>query len=46
MTSVVSCVAPGFAVSLSIHSDDLDPDEVTRVLGVEPDQTQRKGVPL
>jgi hypothetical protein len=37
---------PWFSVSLSIHSDDLDPDEVTRVLGVEPDQTQCKGVPL
>jgi hypothetical protein len=37
---------PWFSVSLSIHSDDLDPDEVTRVLGVEPNQTQCKGVPL
>jgi len=36
---------PWFSVSLSIHSDDLDPDEVTRVLGIKPDQTQHKGVP-
>jgi hypothetical protein len=36
---------PWFSVSLTIHADDLDPDEITRVLGVQPDQTQRKGVP-
>jgi hypothetical protein len=37
---------PWFSISLTIHADDLDPDEITRVLGVQPDQTQRKGVPL
>jgi hypothetical protein len=37
---------PWFSVALTIHADDLDPNEITRVLGVQPDQTQRKGVPL
>jgi hypothetical protein len=37
---------PWFSISLLIHADDLDPDEVTRVLGVEPDLAQRKGVLL
>jgi uncharacterized protein DUF4279 len=35
---------PWFSVSLSILADDLDPDEVTRLLGVEPDTTRRRGV--
>ena len=37
---------PWFSVSLTIHADDLDLNEITHVLGVQPDQTQRKGVPL
>ncbi len=35
---------PWFAVSLSIGADDVDPDEVTRLLGVRPDVTRRRGV--
>lgn len=35
---------PWFSVSLSLTADDLDPDEVTRLIGVEPDLTRRKGV--
>lgn len=34
---------PWFSVSLSIAADDLDPDEVTRLLSVEPDTTRRRG---
>ena len=30
---------------LSIMADDLDANEVTRLLGVEPDQARRRGVP-
>lgn len=36
---------PWFSISLSITADDLDPDEVTRLLGVEPDGARRPGVP-
>jgi len=35
---------PWFSVSLSITAGDLDPDEVTRLLSVEPDKTRRRGV--
>ena len=35
---------PWFSVSLSLAAEDLDPDEVTRLLGVEPDMTRRRGV--
>jgi hypothetical protein len=34
------------SVSLSIYADDLDPDKISRLLGVEPDCEQRKGVPM
>lgn len=34
-----------FSISLSFTADDLDPDEVTRLLGVEPDEARRSGVP-
>jgi hypothetical protein len=34
------------SVSLSIYADDLDPDKISRLLGVEPDLEQRKGVPM
>ncbi len=33
-----------FSITLSIRADDLDPDEVTRLLGVVPHVAQRKGV--
>jgi Domain of unknown function (DUF4279) len=33
-------------VSLSIYADDLDPDRISRLLGIEPDLEQRKGVPM
>lgn len=33
-----------FSITLSIIADGLDPDEVIRLLGVEPDVAQRKGV--
>ena len=35
---------PWFAASLTLAADDLDPGEVTRLLGVEPDMTRCKGV--
>jgi hypothetical protein len=35
---------PWFSITLSISADDLDPDDVTRLLGVQPDDAQRKGV--
>ena len=35
---------PWFSVGLWLTADDLDPDEVTRLLGVEPDLTRRRGV--
>jgi hypothetical protein len=35
---------PWFSVRLSIAADDLDPDEVTRLLGVAPTTTRRRGV--
>ena len=31
--------------TLRVHAGDLDPDEVTRALGVEPDRVQRRGEP-
>ncbi|HET6234228.1 MAG TPA: DUF4279 domain-containing protein [Acetobacteraceae bacterium] len=34
---------PWFSISLSITADDLDPGEVTRLLGVEPDEARRRG---
>jgi hypothetical protein len=37
---------PWFCVSLQIHAKDLDPDKITRLLGVEPDRAQRRGVPM
>ena len=37
---------PWFCISLQIHAEDLDPDKVTRLLSVEPDRAQRKGVPM
>jgi Domain of unknown function (DUF4279) len=37
---------PWFSISLTVSADDLDPDEITRLLGVQPDRAQRKGVPL
>ena len=36
---------PWFSVSLSIMADDLDPDAVTRLLGVEPDDAGKRGIP-
>jgi hypothetical protein len=36
---------PWFSISLSITADDLDPDKVTRLLGIEPDEARRRGVP-
>lgn len=36
---------PWFSISIEIHSDDLVPDEVTSLLGVEPTQVQQKGKP-
>ena len=35
---------PWFSVGLWLTAEDLDPDEVTRLLGVEPDLTRRRGV--
>jgi hypothetical protein len=35
---------PWFSVSLSIYGADLEPDEVTRLLGIEPDRTHRRGM--
>ena len=35
---------PWFSITLSIRADDLDPDEVTRLLVVKPDKVVRKGV--
>jgi hypothetical protein len=35
---------PWFSISLSITADDLDPDEVTRLLGVDADEARRRGV--
>jgi hypothetical protein len=35
-----------FSISLIVRADDLDPSEITRLFGVTPDETQRKGVPL
>ena len=34
---------PWFSVGLWLTAEDLDPDEVTRLLGVEPDLTRRRG---
>jgi hypothetical protein len=35
---------PWFSMGLWLTAEDLDPDEVTRLLGVEPDLTRRRGV--
>ena len=35
---------PWFSVGLWLTAEDLDPDEVSRLLGVEPDLTRRRGV--
>jgi hypothetical protein len=35
---------PWFSVGLWLTAEDLDPDEVTRLLGGEPDLTRRRGV--
>ncbi len=35
-----------FSASLQINDDDLDPDQITRLLQQEPTRTQRRGVPL
>jgi hypothetical protein len=35
-----------FSVTLRITGDDLDPDEVTKLLGCEPNEAQRKGEPI
>jgi hypothetical protein len=34
-----------FSISLSISAEDLDPDEITRLLGIQPTKAWRKGVP-
>jgi hypothetical protein len=36
---------PWFSISLSISAEDLDPDEITRLLGIQPTKAWRKGVP-
>jgi Domain of unknown function (DUF4279) len=36
---------PWFSISLLVTADDLDPGAVTRLLGVEPDEARRRGVP-
>jgi hypothetical protein len=36
---------PWFSISLSITADGLGPDEVMRLLGIEPDEARRRGVP-
>jgi hypothetical protein len=35
-----------FAASLTVNDDDLEPDQVTRLLGQEPTRKQCRGVPL
>ena len=35
---------PWFSISLSITADDLDPDRITRLLGVAPDVAERREV--
>ena len=35
-----------FSASVDLIADDLDPDAITRLFSVEPDQSQRKGMPL
>ena len=35
-----------FAASLQVNGDDLDPDQITRLLEQAPTRTQRRGVPL
>ena len=35
---------PSFSISLSIMVDDLDPDAVTRLLGIEPDDARKRGI--
>jgi hypothetical protein len=35
---------PWFSITLSIAAEDVDPDEVTRLLGVAPDRAHRKEV--
>jgi hypothetical protein len=36
---------PWFSITLSITADNLDPAEVTRLLGLEPDEARQRGVP-
>jgi hypothetical protein len=35
---------PWFSVGLAIYGEDLDPDEVTRLLGIAPDRAFRRGM--
>lgn len=37
---------PWFSITLSISADDLAPDDVTRLVGIQPDDAERKGMPL
>lgn len=35
-----------FSISFHITGDDLDPAAISNILGVEPDSSHKKGVPL
>jgi len=54
--AIPECAPPGtvwfggpiewFSVTLRISSEDLVPDDVTKVMGCEPDESQQKGKPV
>lgn len=54
--SIPTCAPPGtvwyggpiewFDITLRIMSDDLVPDEITKIMGCEPDESRQKGKPV
>jgi len=54
--AIPECAPPGtvwfggpiewFSITVRIRSDDLDPHDVTKVMGCEPDESQEKGKPV